>query len=140
MKRSKTISVLSAVLLVTFLLVACQEKTEVVTEEVTSQTEESDSIEQSQIRDAKNILPVIFNAVKFYRNDHTCNPISVEELEQGNYLLIDSLSKQNWEFSLVFNNDSLISITARTEYRNRPGSGILTYNVKTKKFTSVALY
>jgi len=60
----------------------------------------NDDTDKFAIEDAKNCLGAVYNAVKFYYNDHQAFPPTFETLETDDYLMIDPVTRANWVWTL----------------------------------------
>jgi len=142
-KSHYLLSILLPALLVISFLSSCQPAKKESAKEVkpvpTAKEDMStvlDSLAASQVEEAQAALRTTFNAVRFYRADHTKVPASIEELEEQEYLFIDEESKQIWTFSLVLAGDSLMTIKAvsTTEMEDGAGHEVL-FDVRTLRFS-----
>ena len=144
MKRIHLIGFLALTLIIGSLSISCQqEKKETAQEEVKStQIEEEtvitelDSLTLAQITDAQSVIKTSFNAVRFYKNDNNKFPASFWELEEKEYLCVDSTSKCMWDFFLILEEQNLIKIKAVSTEQMKGGAGnVILYDVNTNNFT-----
>ena len=63
-----------------------------------SEITEPDSIDTGEIQAT---VGAIYNATKMYRQDNSCDPATVEQLEDGEYIELNEEIKNDWEFYLV---------------------------------------
>ncbi len=91
-------------------------------------------MQRRESKDARACMGAIYNAVKFYRQDYSCDPSSVEELIEKDYLALDKTSAKRWSFHFIGSNP-IVMIEAESTTEMPGGAGhIIIFDVQTGEF------
>ncbi len=91
---------------------------------------------ERQAEKAHEAFEIIYNGVKMYRQDHGEDPISIEELEELEYIKLSESLCEYWDFHFIGNNP-INTIEAIAKRKDVPEKyRVQVFNVHRGRFTS----